>query len=78
MRLKCIVTYVTLLPGRTGLPHPVRPPPPSQSGTGHGKFHIHFPYMDGVATLRSEKEGSQLTLEPWQGENNQTWRFDSL
>ncbi|MFD4629652.1 RICIN domain-containing protein [Streptomyces sp. NPDC058284] len=45
---------------------------------GEGKVRIHFPYMDGVATLRSEKEGTQLTLEPWQGENSQMWHFDSV
>ncbi|MGW8377195.1 RICIN domain-containing protein [Streptomyces sp. ODS28] len=44
---------------------------------GEGKFRLHFPYIDGVATLTEEKEGTQLSLEPWRGDPRQMWRFDT-
>ncbi|MET9293604.1 RICIN domain-containing protein [Streptomyces sp. NPDC003077] len=45
---------------------------------GEGKYRIHFPYIDGTATLREEKEGTQVTLEHWRGASQQMWRFDSV
>ncbi|MFP3991376.1 RICIN domain-containing protein [Streptomyces sp. E11-3] len=45
---------------------------------GDGKFRLHFPYVNGVATLRSEKEGTQLTLDPWEGEPHQMWRIEAV
>lgn len=45
---------------------------------GGGQYRIHFPYMDGVVTLRQETEKTQLTIEPWEGRENQKWRFENV
>ncbi|WP_329401197.1 RICIN domain-containing protein [Streptomyces melanogenes] len=45
---------------------------------GDGLFRIHFPYMDGVATLPDEKEKTQLIIEPWEGRESQKWRFENV
>ncbi|GAA4914870.1 hypothetical protein ACFPM3_22485 [Streptomyces coeruleoprunus] len=45
---------------------------------GEGLFRIHHPYHPSVATLSEEKEGTQMTLLPWEGDQRQMWRFEAV
>lgn len=50
----------------------------SIESVGEGYFRIHHPYQPTVATLSSEKERAQLTLEAWEGRQDQKWRFETV
>ncbi|WP_017537516.1 MULTISPECIES: RICIN domain-containing protein [Nocardiopsis] len=53
------------------------PEPWSIEPVGEGKFRIHFLYMDAVVTLPEDREGTQLVLRPWRGENRQMFVFEN-